>query len=116
MIRSIESEIPVYESRITKKQFMDAYGFTGNPVATAVLSVPLLGSTVAKGSFPPSNKMAANSIFFSLKKNSQNYCFFGCKKSKKTMDIGKYWYFLYFVWLLWLEKFVFEIKPNQMSD
>ena len=33
VIRTIEAEAPVYERRITKRQFLESFGFIGNPVA-----------------------------------------------------------------------------------
>ena len=47
VIRSIESEIPVYERRITKKQFMYAFGFIGNPVALRAIFKELTGDQSA---------------------------------------------------------------------
>jgi hypothetical protein len=47
VIRSIESEIPVYERRITKKQFMSAFGFIGNAVALRAIFKELTGDQSA---------------------------------------------------------------------
>lgn len=43
VIRSIESEISVYERRINKKQFMHAFGFIGNPVTLRAIFKGLIG-------------------------------------------------------------------------
>ena len=44
VIRAIESEVPVYERRITKKQFMHCFGFIENPVALRAIFKELTGS------------------------------------------------------------------------
>ena len=43
VIRGLESEIPVYEKRITKRQFMHAFGFIGSPVGLRAIFKELTG-------------------------------------------------------------------------
>ena len=47
VIRAIESEVPVYERRITKKQFMHCFGFIENPVALRAIFKELTGDQSA---------------------------------------------------------------------
>lgn len=47
VIRRLESEIPVYEKRITKRQFMHAFGFIGSPVGLRAIFKELTGDQSA---------------------------------------------------------------------
>jgi hypothetical protein len=47
VIRKIESEVPVYERRITKKRFMESFGFVGESVALRAIFKDLTGDKSA---------------------------------------------------------------------
>ena len=43
VIRKVESEVPVYERRVTKKKFMQSFGFVGESVALRSIFKELTG-------------------------------------------------------------------------
>ena len=50
LVRQIEREIPIYKRRITKREFMNAFGFVSNPVALRGIFRELTGDKAATSS------------------------------------------------------------------
>jgi hypothetical protein len=50
LVRKIEREVPIYERRITKREFMNAFGFVSKPVALRGIFCELTGDKSAASS------------------------------------------------------------------